>query len=382
VLTRNGWAFVVLTVVCLAVGIAADYREFVVLGLAFLLCLVFAGLWLALRPRVDVKREVVPARVNEGDGAAGVLTVVNTGRRRCPPILAVESFNDASITLPLPSLAPGASHTGSYLLPADKRGCYAVGPLRVAHSDPLRLVSVTQTHGGVGTLWVHPRLHRMAPVPTGHSQDIDGPTNSSASRGGIAFHSLREYVPGDDLRMIHWRSTARLDTLMVKHTVVTNEPRILVVLDTSAEPYDDDSFEDAVRVAASLVVACADHRFPTEFRTTGGVAGSIDPTGLGRTDVLDKLAAVQRSAGPGLEAVVGMAARRDQGVSAAVVTGQPGADKAAAVGQVRTRFQMVTFVQVGEKFDRPALPVSGVLGVSGDNSEDVARIWKRKVGSA
>jgi uncharacterized protein (DUF58 family) len=220
-------------------------------------------------------------------------------------------------------------------------------------------------------------------VPTGHSQDIDGPTSSSAPRGGIAFHSLREYVPGDDLRMIHWRSTARLDTLMVKHTVITNEPRILVVLDTSAHPYDDDSFEDAVRVAASLVVACADHRFPTEFRTTGGVAGSIDPTGLGRTDVLDKLAAVRRSpTDAGLEAVVGIAARREQGVSAAVVTGQPAADKAAAVGQVRSRFQMVTFVQVGEKFDRPALPVNGVLGVSGDTSEDVARIWKRKVGSA
>jgi uncharacterized protein (DUF58 family) len=383
VLTRNGWAFVGLTVVCLALGVVLDYRELVVLGLAFLLCLVFAGSWLAMRPQLEVHREVVPARVNEGDGAAGVLTVTNRGRRRCPPILALEPFAGEQIVIPLSSLAAGASYTGSYLLPARRRGCYAVGPLSVAHSDPLRLVDITQTHGTETTLWVHPRLHRMAPVPTGHTQDLDGPTSAGAPRGGIAFHSLREYVPGDDLRMIHWRSTARTEKLMVKHTVITNEPKILVLLDTSMEPYDDESFEDAVRVAASLVVACSDRRFPTELRTTGGIVGSIDPTGHGRTDVLDKLAAVNRDeVDPGLDAVLAVAARREQGVSAAVVTGQPTVERASALGRVRSRFQMVTLIQLGERFDRPAMNVSGVLGVAGNTSEDLALIWQRKVGSA
>jgi uncharacterized protein (DUF58 family) len=382
VLTRNGWAFVGFTVAALGLGVLLDYRELVVLGLAFLGCLVFAGLWLALRPSLEVRREVVPTRVHEGEGAAGVLTVINAARRRCPPILAVESFGGESLAVPLPSLAAGATHTGSYLLPARRRGCYAVGPLRIAHADPLRLVSVTQTHGSAATLWVHPRVHRMAPVPTGRTQDLDGPTSASAPRGGIAFHSLREYVPGDDLRMIHWRSTARTETLMVKHTVVTNEPRILVLLDTSADPYDDGSFESAVRIAASLVVACADRRYPTDFRTTGGVAGSIDPTGAGRADVLDKLAAVTRTRrDPGLESVVALAPRREQGVSAAVVTGQPAPERASALGRVRNRFQMVTLVQLGERFDRPGLSISGVLSIAADTSDDLARVWKRKVGA-
>jgi hypothetical protein len=138
-----------------------------------------------------------------------------------------------------------------------------------------------------------------------------------------------------------------------------------------------------VRIAASLVVACADRRYPTDLRTTGGIAGSIDPTGHGRTDVLDKLAAVTRSdSDPGLDALLGMGARREQGVSAAVVTGQPPPERAAALGRVRNRFQMITLVQLGERFDRPAMAISGVLAVAADTSDDLARVWKRRIGSA
>ncbi len=380
-LTRNGWSFVALTVACFVVGLWLDYSELVALGIALLLCLLFAGLWLALRPKVEVRREVIPARISEGEGAAGVITVRNTVRRRCPPMLAFEAFADGSIEIPLPGLKGDASYTGNYLLGTPPRGLYAVGPLRTSHSDPLRLITLGQTHGTEATLWVHPFIHRMSPVPTGRTQDLEGPTSAGAPQGGIAFHSLREYEPGDDLRFIHWRSSARLDKLMVKHTVITNEPTILVLLDTSADPYDDQSFEDAVRVAASLVMACAEKRFPTEFRTTGGIAGSIDPTGHGRNDVLDKLAAVQRSADdPGLEMIIKLAAKREQGVSVGVVTGQPDREQANAVGKIRSRYQMVTFVQLGERLNRPAMSVSGVLGISADTSEDLVRVWKSKVG--
>ncbi len=381
-LTRTGWAFVALSAICFAIGALLSYSELIVLSIAFVLCLVFAVAWLALRPSVEVSREVIPARVTEGDGAAGVLTIRNTGGRRSPPMTALEAFAGDSIEVSLPSLGPRASYTGNYLLPADRRGCYAVGPLRVSHSDPLRLMGSTQSLGNEVTLFVHPRIHHMSPVPTGRSQDLEGPTSASAPRGGIAFHSLREYEPGDDLRLIHWRSSARLDKLMVRHTVVTNEPNILVVLDTSAAPYADDSFEDAVRVAASLVAACTEMRFPTEFRTTGGVRGSVDPTGAGLTDVLDKMSAIQPSADdPGLSTLLKTAARRDQGVSMAAVTGQVDPEQAQAVGAVRGRFQMSTFVQVGEKFGRPGLAVQGALCLAADTSEDLARLWRTRVGS-
>jgi uncharacterized protein (DUF58 family) len=267
------------------------------------------------------------------------------------------------------------------MLPTGHRGCYTIGPLRIGHSDPLRLISVSHADTGEATLWVHPRVHKASPIPTGRSQELEGPANVHAPHGGIAFHSLREYQPGDDPRLIHWRSTARTGTLMVRHTVITNEPKLMIVLDTSADPYDKESFEDAVRVAASLVVAGATKRYPVEFRTTGGVKGSVDATGHGQSDVMDKLAAVQPSASDsGLRALVSLTPLRDRGVSLGVVTGQPAIEQARTVGSVRGRFDMATLVQVGERFERPPLSISGVLAVNAGTSAEWAKVWKVRIG--
>jgi uncharacterized protein (DUF58 family) len=380
-LTRNGWWFAGLGVACLVAGAVLSYRELVMIGLTWLGALVVAGVLIALRPNLEVKREVSPFRVNEGDGASGVLTITNLGRRRSAPVEATETLGKSTITMSLPSLAPGATHTGLYRLPTDRRGCYTVGPLRISRTDPLRLISASQGDSAEAFLWVLPRIHKASPIPTGRSQELEGPTNSSAPRGGIAFHSLREYVAGDDPRLIHWKSTARTGTLMVRHTVITNEPRLLIVLDTSSDPYDEDSFEDAVRVAASLVAAGVEKRYPTDFRTTGGVAGTIDPTGLGLNDVMDKLAAVQPSVtDPGLKALTKMAPQRNRGVSLGAVTGQPRIEQARTVGMVRGRFDMATIIQVGERFERPPPNVSGVLAVNASTSSAWAQIWKVRIG--
>ncbi len=380
-LTRNGWWFAGLSVACLVAGVALSYRELVMLALALVGCLIMAAVSMRLRPNLEVKREVTPHRVEEGEGASGVLTVTNEGRRRSAPVEATESLGSSTITVHLPSLAPGATHTANYRLPTERRGCYAVGPLHLGRSDPLRLIRVSQADSAEASLWVLPRIHKASPIPTGRSQELEGPTSNSAPRGGIAFHSLREYVPGDDPRLIHWRSTARTGTLMVRHTVITNEPRLLILLDTSSAAYDEESFEDAVRVAASLVAAGADKRYPTDFRTTGGVAGSVDPTGIGLNDVMDKLAAVQPSdADPGLSCLTRMAPPRNRGLSLGVVTGQPAIEQARTVGLVRGRFDMATMVQVGERFERPPLNVSGVLSLSATTSAEWARIWRVRIG--
>jgi uncharacterized protein (DUF58 family) len=375
VLTRSGWTFGAIALVSLLAGIVMNFAELVGIGLAFLACVILAVAWLGRRPAIEVSRELAPSRVNEGDGSTGVLTIKNNGSRRSPPVLAVERFAGGSVSVPVPGLASGATHVVGYRLPADRRGCYAVGPLAISHSDPLHLVNSTQTFGAEATLWVHPRVSRVAPIPTGRSQELEGPKSDGAPRGGIAFHSLREYEPGDDLRMIHWRSSARTGTLMVKHTVITNEPRLLLVLDTSASSYEGDSFEDAVRVVASLLAAGVEKRFPTTLRSTGGLRATVDPTGLGKTDAMDKLAAVQVGDDAGLEELVKFVSRREQGVAMGVVTGQPTREQALAVGRVRSRFDMVTMIQVGERFGRPPMDVPGVAGVNVASSEDFVRTW-------
>ncbi len=380
-LTRNGWWFAALSVVLLVAGAVLSYRELVILGVALLACLLAAALSMLIRPELEVQRDVSPSRVTEGEGASGVITITNVGRRRCAPVQATEVIGTSSVRMTLPSMPAGGTHSTHYLLPTERRGCYTIGPLHIGRSDPLSLVNVSHADSAEATLWVLPTIHKANPIPTGRSQELEGPTSNSAPRGGIAFHSLREYAPGDDPRLIHWRSTARTGTLMVRHTVITNEPRLLIVLDTSSESYDEMSFEDAVRVAASLVSAGADKRYPTEFRSTGGIYGSVDPTGLGLSDVMDKLAAVQPSTSdPGLQSLTSLVPPRNRGVSLGVVTGQPGVDQARTVGRVRSLFDMATIVQVGERFERPPLTVTGVLSVNASTSAEWAKVWKLRIG--
>ncbi|MGN0065410.1 MAG: DUF58 domain-containing protein, partial [Nocardioides sp.] len=118
----------------------------------------------------------------------------------------------------------------------------------------------------------------------------EGVPSDQVSMSDLAFHALREYVRGDDLRHVHWRSSARAGELLVRQYHDSRRTEAALLLDRQASSYaDDDSFELAVEVAASLAAATA--RTGHELNFFGGDEMVVR---LPVHSVLDALCRVQR----------------------------------------------------------------------------------------
>ncbi len=374
VLFASGWVF--------------QYRILFVLAYALIAALLLAMAWVLRQPSLSAFQHVQPAVVGAGEPAHATVITTNTGRRSNAPLIASNIIDGAPSSVAIPKLEPGGQDRSLILLPTTRRGHFDVGPLTIDRSDPFGLLRRETHQGSIATLVVHPEIHPMTTLPTGHRRELEGARSVIPQEGGISFHSLRDYVAGDDLRLIHWRSVAKTGSLMVRKNIVTSEPRLMVVLDTWSGSYATpgkkgdslESFEDAVRVAASLVSAGCESHYPVLFRTTGGIEADAGSTGEGRIAIMRILAGIQTTEDdPGLNAVIRFADQAD-GVSLGAITGQPPAERIAGISRVRPRFDMVTVVQVGEAFDRPPMEIAGAMVINGATSHDVADRWKAAFG--
>ncbi len=251
-------------------GFAFGYRAFSVAGVIIVLATMIAALSTLSVPALDVDRVIEPQRVARGNPAHGLVSVKNTASRRSRACSALETVGERSVTVDIPPLAPRRSMVVSYELATNRRGQMLVGPLAIRRQDPLGLFVASRTVGDTATVLVEPKIFAIDPRPSGRIRHLEGPRSDRSTQGTMTFHSLREYTRGDDIRQVHWRSSARTGTLMVREHVDTSLPSTVVVLDTCTYNYSRDLFEDAVDVAASVVAASQARNFPVRFLTTSG----------------------------------------------------------------------------------------------------------------
>jgi uncharacterized protein (DUF58 family) len=381
-LTGTGRAVAVATVMFGLAGWWLAYPHLTALALAGLLVMASAGMWVTSRPRLDIDRKLVPDRIPRGGSAVAQLVVANRGRRATPSLPASEPVGSTDVELDVPRVKAGGEREISYPLPTDRRGVFTVGPLAIERFDPFGVLRVARHYGTPDTFWVHPAVHPLTLLPGMRSRHLDGPSADTAPDGTITFHTLRDYEMGDDLRHIHWRSSARLGTLMVRQHVDTSRPDTTVVLDTRPGPYGDDParFEEAVDAAASLVSAATAQGFPVRLLTSGGVslgeqAPLTDPVG-----VLDRLAEIDLTPGADMDGLLDrMGARRGGGVLA-VLTGNAEIGTVHRLGHLRRRFEHTVLVQFVAE-GRAAEPVaSGVQALAVRTAREMAELWSRGSG--
>ncbi|NKY40421.1 DUF58 domain-containing protein, partial [Cellulomonas septica] len=157
--------------------------------------------------------------------------------------------------LGVPGLAPGASHDELFAVPTSRRAVVVVGPVRSVRGDPFGLVRRSIRWTSPVELFVHPLTVGLTGSGSGVLRDLEGQSTRDLSDSDLSFHALRDYVAGDDRRYIHWRTTARRGSLMVKQFEDTRRTQTVIALATDPRDYaDDDEFELAVSVVASLAV--------------------------------------------------------------------------------------------------------------------------------
>jgi uncharacterized protein (DUF58 family) len=380
--TPRGVGLLVVGAALLVAGFAFGYPELALLGSAALCAAGFAVGYAAWRPRLRVDRVAEPDRVMRGETSRVTLTVHNDSRLRAATLVAHDRCGDVAVPVPLLRLRPRHDTVASYPVPTDRRGVVDVGPLRVVRRDPLGLVTVARGHGAVSRVWVYPRVHPLGAVPAGVARSMDGRVDA-VPHGSITFHALREYVIGDELRNVHWRTTARVGELMVRENVDTSLPRLVVLLDDRSAAHPGarggvaDSFEAACEAAASVVVAAVREELPVALALVSGVTVGGDGRRAGSSrpylDALAEAALAGGDAGPLAEATARLRQRR-VGDTLVYLTGPGRAEDLARVGALRGVYPSVVVGALGAA-DAAPVGAEGQLVLAAADGAGFAAAW-------
>jgi uncharacterized protein (DUF58 family) len=353
-LTTRGRSFV-------AAGVAAGVCSYV-LGQADLLRV---GLLLAVLPlvcvavlyrtryRVAGSRRLTPSRVPAMAEARVHLRVDNVSR--IPTGLLMLQDRVPYVLGPRPRFVldrvePGGHREVSYRVRSDLRGRYPLGPLQLRLTDPFGMCELTRSFNAHDTLTVVPRVEPLPAVRLAGESSGYGESRTRA----LAFAGDDDVIPrgyrhGDDLRRVHWRSTAKYGELMVRREEQPNRARCTVLLDTRQVGYfgsgPDSAFEWAVSGAASVCTHLLERGFAVRLLTDTGstvpgpdgggggfgfTADSSDMAGV----LLDTLAVVEHSDGEELSAAYEVLRSGTEGLLVAFL-GDLDQHDAASIGRMR-----------------------------------------------
>lgn len=234
-------------------GASLGWWELTVAAVVLSVLLALCALFLIGRTAYDVTLDLTRTRVVVGERAVGALTLSNPGSRAILPSRVVLPVGAGRGEFEVHRLAPGASAEELFAIPTTKRAVVKVGPVSVVRGDPLGLFERVHRNDDPVDLFVHPRTVNFEGQSLGFMRDLDGLPAADLSRDDVSFHALREYQPGDDLRHVHWKSTARTGTVMVRQYEETRRSHFVIGLSTHPGDYrNDEEFELAISAAGSL----------------------------------------------------------------------------------------------------------------------------------
>ncbi|QBI53881.1 DUF58 domain-containing protein [Streptomonospora litoralis] len=336
-LTVRGWGLLSGGAALIASGLVIGERDLVGFGVLVFALPLLAGLTLWGAPRRVVhSRALQPSRTAAGSEARVLIRVANAATGLPVGGLAVDD------TLPyalgqaprfnVGFLGPRAVRDLTYRVRTEIRGAYPVGPLTLSFSDPLNCLRRRSPLGAPTTLLVTPPVVALPSVAVPGATAEDGDSTARSPAGGTENDPVpRGYQHGDDMRRVHWRSTARYGELMVRREEHPLSDRSAVLADLRGRAHagagPDSSLETAVSAAASVAAHLVGRGHELRLHTdSGAVAAQTTP------DVLDALAVAPASDNSSLAAAaeaIGQSHVSGHGLVVAVLGALSAADLAA-----------------------------------------------------
>ncbi len=228
--------------------------------------------------QLALTREVRPTSVMAGQTATVELALTNAGRAPTGFLLLEDTLPFALGTRPrfvVEGIGRGWERRVSYRVRSDLRGRFEIGPMTVRVSDPFGLIELSRAFRTVTPLIVMPHTWPLPQIPLGGARAGAGENRPRAFAVGSAEDvSVREYRIGDDLRRVHWRSSARTGDLMVRREEQPWQSRATIFLDNRASAHRGrgaaSSLESAVSAAASLAQHLVERKYNVRLVTAGG----------------------------------------------------------------------------------------------------------------
>jgi uncharacterized protein (DUF58 family) len=316
-LTLRGRAFVSAGITAVVCGLLFSLDDLSRVGVFLAALPVVAALVVTRgRHRLALVRSVSPHRIGVGQSAEVSLHLRNEGRGPTGLLLLEEQVPYSLGTRPrfvIDRMPPTWERQVSYRVRSEVRGRFVLGPVTVRAADPFGLVELDRAFRSTATVTVTPRVVTLPVIGLSGSWTGSGDNRPRDFAGGSAEDvTVREYRRGDDLRRVHWRSSAHAGELMVRREEQPWQSRATVFIDNRAHVHRGagaaSSLEYAVSAAASIVAHLVQRGFRTRLLSAGGTAlgegwhdqgspsGEVGP-------LLDALAVLQPEPGQRLESV-------------------------------------------------------------------------------
>lgn len=246
-----------LGVICTTGFTLAGWHELLAMALvlATMLCIgmVLSLGSLRLRATVDVSRR----RAVPDDTIAVRLTLSNPGTHPTSSASGLLPIGSTLNRVAIPSLAGGQSRLVTFNITTRQRAVWQIGPLFIHRGDPFGLIRRQRRLTSATTIYVHPPTTAATLPETGSKRNLEGCPQDRIVNDDLDFHGLRDYTPGDDMRHVHWASTAKTGTPMIRQYQATIRTDTALTLDTCADSYATaEEFELAVSVYASIGLRC------------------------------------------------------------------------------------------------------------------------------